>query len=303
MSTVGTAYVTQGGTLIRPDELQRAIRKSMAEMPDSLSPTSSSAELSSRLLNANPVWSVYSSSNPYSYWPFRYLTDPNSHEVFWYDIHSQFSALRRRDLFGKHKPPVDYVANNHYWTYPYPYWARYRGYLYDYANPLINRTLCHNLLNKLPHYHREMSAYAIGPLVDQPMIRHNPVQLRARTLADLSRSFAVGDTSPSPNTPLSYKTRSWSWRTFHQSRLDDVFYPDDGFHFGTSYRTYPVLDKYHRRDHAAIPYTFWSRAYCNELYPTDRLEMYRRIHEPYRDEYSYKLWNAPRRALLKDVFQ
>ncbi|KAL3104230.1 hypothetical protein niasHS_002257 [Heterodera schachtii] len=136
MSCVGTAYVTRGGTVIRPDELERAMRKSRVESSaDTLSPASSSAELSSRLLNANPVWSVYSSSNPYSYWPYRYLTDPNSHEVFWHDVHSQFSALRRLDLFGKHKPSVDYMANNHFWTYPYPYWARHRGYLFDYANP------------------------------------------------------------------------------------------------------------------------------------------------------------------------
>ncbi|KAL3104231.1 hypothetical protein niasHS_002258 [Heterodera schachtii] len=143
-----------------------------------------------------------------------------------------------------------------------------------------------------------MSAFAIGPFADQPIIRQNAVQLRAHTLADLSRSFAVGDSSPSPNTALSYKMRSWSWRTFRQSRLDDVSYPDDWFHFGTSYRTFPVLEKFDRRDYAAIPYTYWSRAYCTELYPSDRTEMYRRIYEPYRDEYSYKLWNASRRALL-----
>ncbi|CAK5086279.1 unnamed protein product [Meloidogyne enterolobii] len=45
--------------------------------------------------------------------------------MYWHDPYSLHSPLHKRQLFGKNKPNV----------YPYPYWARYRGYIYDYANP------------------------------------------------------------------------------------------------------------------------------------------------------------------------
>uniref|UniRef100_A0A1I8B1M3 Uncharacterized protein n=1 Tax=Meloidogyne hapla TaxID=6305 RepID=A0A1I8B1M3_MELHA len=128
-----------------------------------------------------------------------------------------------------------------------------------------------------------MSAYALGSSPSAPIIRVKPVQLRPRTLADLSNTFSVGFTSPIENTAATYKLRSFPYRTFRQSRLDDITYPDDYFHFSGKYRPLPLYERYDR------------------LYVSDQPDNYRRIYEPFRDDYSYKVWSAPRRMLLKDI--
>ncbi|KAL7069976.1 hypothetical protein ACQ4LE_011119 [Meloidogyne hapla] len=126
--------VMHGGPVLRPDQMEKNIRR-LPELPRRIVPVSSTDDLSLKLLNAKPVWSLLNFANWHSYWPYRYLSDPYSHEMYWHDPHSLHSPLHKRELFGKNKPNVDYIANNHYWNYPYPYWARYRGYIYDYANP------------------------------------------------------------------------------------------------------------------------------------------------------------------------
>nr|CAD2184637.1 unnamed protein product [Meloidogyne enterolobii] len=146
-----------------------------------------------------------------------------------------------------------------------------------------------------------MSAYALGSSPSAPIIRVKPVQLRPRTLADLSNSFTVGFTSPIENTTANYKLRSFPYRTFRQSRLDDISYSDNYFQFSGKYRPLPLYERYERLDYKKVPYTYWSKAYCDCLYISDQPDNYRRIYEPYRDDYSYKVWSAPRRKLLKDV--
>uniref|UniRef100_A0A1I8B131 Cytochrome P450 n=1 Tax=Meloidogyne hapla TaxID=6305 RepID=A0A1I8B131_MELHA len=110
--------VMHGGPVLRPDQMEKNIRR-LPELPRRIVPVSSTDDLSLKLLNAKPVWSLLNFANWHSYWPYRYLSDPYSHEMYWHDPHSLHSPLHKRELFGKNKPNV----------YPYPYWARYRGYM------------------------------------------------------------------------------------------------------------------------------------------------------------------------------
>ena len=106
-----------------------------------------------------------------------------------------------------------------------------------------------------------MSAYALGRTPSAPIVRVEPVQLRPRTLVsqlgsysnpstektDLSASFCVGRTAPVPNTPTTYRLRSFPYRTFRQSRLDDVHYTDQYFIHSTQFRPFPLIERYDRR--------------------------------------------------------
>ncbi|CAK5088511.1 unnamed protein product [Meloidogyne enterolobii] len=83
-----------------------------------------------------------------------------------------------------------------------------------------------------------MSAYALGSSPSAPIIRVKP--------ADLSNSFTVGFTSPIENTTANYKLRSFPYRTFRQSRLDDISYSDNYFQFSGKYRPLPLYERYER---------------------------------------------------------
>lgn len=72
-------------------------------------------------------------------WPYRYYRDWDLYDDYWYDRYYYFSPLYKSTLFPRRYYYSDYLPNPYYWSWPYSYWTRYKGYWYDYDYPSYYR--------------------------------------------------------------------------------------------------------------------------------------------------------------------
>ncbi|VDN55813.1 unnamed protein product [Dracunculus medinensis] len=72
-------------------------------------------------------------------WPYRYYKDWDLYDDYWYDRYYYFSPLYKSTLAPRRYYYSDYLPNPYYWSWPYSYWTRYKGYWYDYDYPSFFR--------------------------------------------------------------------------------------------------------------------------------------------------------------------